>query len=90
MLFSDLVGCLESLSHPGDVIYICYLYHTLPGQSFIGKSSALKKGKSKIIKGCSSKIRLLENGNFSVVRTGVETALKLLLSMASEYMPRSH
>lgn len=83
MLFSDLVSYLENLSHP-DVIYISSrtIFH-------FEILSTKKRGKNKLTQGQISRTELSGIGNFSVVRKDVETALKLLFSIALDRMPGS-
>lgn len=85
MIFSDLVSCLKDFSHP-DVIYISsgIIFHW---EIFSKKK---EKGKSNLTQGQISRIELSEKSSFSVVKKDVETALRLLVSTASEYMPGSH
>lgn len=85
MIFSDLVSCLKDFSHP-DVIYISsgIIFHW---EIFSKKK---EKGKSNLTQGQISRIELSEKSSFSVVKKDVETALRLLVSTASEYVPGSH
>lgn len=86
VLFSDLVSCLKDFSHP-DVIYISSrtIFHW---EIFSGKKK--KGGKRKQTQRQISRIELSEKCNFSIVKKDVETALRLLVSIALEYLPGSH